>query len=47
MLSYDLCIIGGGPAGMMAGIIAAKRNKKVILIEKNKDLGITILKQII
>ncbi|HOI60186.1 MAG TPA: NAD(P)/FAD-dependent oxidoreductase [Candidatus Pacearchaeota archaeon] len=43
MLNYDLCIIGGGPAGMMAGIIAAKRNKKVILIEKNKDLGNKLL----
>ena len=43
MPNYDLCIIGGGPAGMMAGIMAAKRNKKVILIEKNKDLGNKLL----
>lgn len=43
MPNYDLCIIGGGPAGMMAGIIAAKRNKKVILIEKNKNLGSKLL----
>lgn len=43
MFKYDLCIIGGGPAGMMAGIIAAKRNKKVVLIEKNKELGSKLL----
>ncbi|MDD3919023.1 MAG: NAD(P)/FAD-dependent oxidoreductase [Candidatus Pacebacteria bacterium] len=39
MLKYDLCIIGGGPAGMMAAIASAEREKSVILIEKNNDLG--------
>ena len=36
-------IIGGGPAGMMAGITSAKRNNEVILIEKNKLLGKKLL----
>ncbi|MEG2774232.1 MAG: NAD(P)/FAD-dependent oxidoreductase [Acetivibrio sp.] len=32
-------IIGGGPAGMMAGIQAAKKGNEVILLEKNEKLG--------
>ena len=32
-------IIGGGPAGMLAAISAAKQNEDVILIEKNNSLG--------
>lgn len=39
MLKYDLCIIGGGPAGMMAALRAEERGKSVVLIEKNKELG--------
>ena len=36
-------IIGGGPAGMLAAISAAKENSEVILIEKNKSLGRKLL----
>lgn len=36
---YDICIIGGGAAGMCAAITAAGQNKKVIIIEKNTKLG--------
>ena len=36
---YDLIVIGGGPAGMMAAGFAAKNNKKVLLLEKNSDMG--------
>ena len=36
---YDVIVIGGGPAGMMAAGTAAKRGRKVLLVEKNKDLG--------
>lgn len=36
---YDICIIGGGAAGMCAAITAARQNKKVIIIEKNAKLG--------
>ncbi len=36
---YDICIIGGGAAGMCAAITAARQNKKVIIIEKNTKLG--------
>lgn len=40
---FDVAIIGGGPAGMMAAIFASKKNKKVILIEKNNVLGKKLL----
>jgi len=36
---WDLAVIGGGPAGMMAAGRAAEKGAKVILIEKNNSLG--------
>jgi hypothetical protein len=36
---YDLIVIGGGPAGMMAAGTAAKNGKQVLILEKNTDLG--------
>lgn len=38
-LSYDLIVIGGGAAGMMAAGRAAERGKHVLLLEKNNYLG--------
>lgn len=35
----NICIIGGGPAGLMAGYIASKNGHNVTLIEKNEKLG--------
>ncbi len=32
-------VIGGGPAGMMASIVASKKGDNVILLEKNEKLG--------
>lgn len=40
---YDVAVIGGGPAGMMAAGRAAERGLKVILIEKNDSLGKKLL----
>jgi len=36
---YDVIVIGGGPSGMMAAGRAAENGKRVLLVEKNKQLG--------
>lgn len=40
---YDLVIVGGGPAGMMASIMAARNGASVLLLEKNGRLGRKLL----
>jgi len=40
---YDVVVIGGGPAGMMAAATASRRGKRVLLLEKNKTLGVKLL----
>ena len=40
---WDVAVIGGGPAGMMAAGTAAERGKRVILLEKNDSLGVKLL----
>ena len=42
-ITYDLAIIGGGPAGYTCGIRAAQLGLKVALIEKTDKLGGTCL----
>ena len=37
--SYDVCVIGGGAAGMMAAITAAELGVSVVVLEKNPYLG--------
>ncbi len=39
MEKYDVIVIGGGPAGMMAAGTASEKGKKVLLLEKNDMLG--------
>lgn len=41
--SFDIAVIGGGPAGMMAAGWAAELGAKVVLIEKNEILGKKLL----
>lgn len=41
--NWDLVVIGGGPAGMMAAGRAAERGARVLLIEKNDSLGKKLL----
>ena len=43
MENYDVIVIGGGAAGMMAAGTAAKNGKRVILLEKNPVLGKKLL----
>jgi len=35
---YDLVIVGGGPAGLMAGRIAAENGLKVVILERKTDI---------
>jgi sarcosine oxidase, subunit alpha len=38
-LNTDVCVIGGGPAGMMAALCAAQKGLRVILMESRPWLG--------
>ncbi|MGP5431055.1 NAD(P)/FAD-dependent oxidoreductase [Enterococcus malodoratus] len=40
---FDVIVVGGGPAGMMAAITTAMNGTKVALFEKNKRLGKKLL----
>lgn len=42
-MNYDVIVVGGGPAGMYAAITAARRGKKVLLLERNDRLGKKLL----
>lgn len=42
-MSFDGIVIGGGPAGMMASIVAAQQGNKVLLLERNDRLGKKLL----
>ena len=43
MEKFDVAIIGGGPAGLFAAGIAAKKGARVVLIEKNSSVGEKLL----
>lgn len=40
---YDVIVVGGGPAGMLAAITAARHGSKTLLLEKNEKLGKKLL----
>ncbi len=42
-MMYDGIVVGGGPAGMFAAIVAAKQGNQVLLLEKNERLGKKLL----
>jgi predicted Rossmann fold flavoprotein len=42
-MQYDVAVIGGGPAGMMAAGRAAELGARVVLLEKNPTLGKKLL----
>ncbi len=37
MNQYDVCIIGGGPAGLLSALLLTERGRKVLLLEHHKD----------
>ena len=43
MEEYEIAVIGGGPAGIMAAIAASKNSSNVIILEKNPKLGRKLL----
>ena len=43
MKSYDIIVIGGGPAGIFAAGFAAQHGAKVLLLEKNRRCGAKLL----
>jgi len=42
-LLYDVIVVGAGAAGLMAATSAASRGRRVLLLEKNRKLGVKIL----
>lgn len=40
---FDVVIVGGGAAGLIAGIFAAERGRRVLVLEKGKKAGVKIL----
>ena len=38
MKDYDLIIIGAGPAGLMASVVAGNAGLRVLLVERKKDV---------
>ncbi|MEM3736884.1 MAG: NAD(P)/FAD-dependent oxidoreductase [Candidatus Bathyarchaeia archaeon] len=42
METYDIVVIGAGPAGLMAARKAAEQGAKTLLLEKNRTLGVKV-----
>jgi predicted Rossmann fold flavoprotein len=40
---WDAIVVGAGAAGLMAGIFAAERGRRVLVVEKNRKPGVKIL----
>lgn len=39
---FDVVVIGGGASGIMAALVAGEAGKKVLILEKNKELGVKL-----
>jgi digeranylgeranylglycerophospholipid reductase len=40
--SYDVIVVGAGPAGSMAALWAAKNGVSVLLVEKDREIGVPV-----
>ncbi|HNR05367.1 MAG TPA: FAD-dependent oxidoreductase, partial [Bacillota bacterium] len=45
MIHTEIAIVGGGPAGLCAAIKAAESGAKVIVLDRNSQLGGQLIKQ--
>ena len=41
-LSYDILVVGAGPAGAVAALAAARRGLRVLLVEKKRTVGLPV-----
>lgn len=42
-MTYDAIIIGGGAAGLMCALVAGQRGRRVLVLERNQEVGKKIL----
>lgn len=42
-MTWDVIVVGAGPAGLLAATRAAERGRKTLLLEKNNKVGVKIL----
>ena len=40
--SYDILVVGGGPAGSSAAMVAAQRGVNVLILEKDAEIGLPV-----
>lgn len=45
-MKYDLVVVGGGPAGLSAALVASKNGTRVAIIDENSELGGKLLGQL-
>ena len=39
---YDIIVVGGGPAGSMTALQAARGGASVIMLEKDREIGVPV-----
>ena len=43
-MEFDVCVVGGGAGGLMAGVFAGRADGSVAIIERNTSVGRKLLK---